>query len=278
MKICPNCKTAKSEGDFGLCRSNKDGLSSYCRECNRARMAATRERNRAQSHVARSEIVKTCVKCKVVKSGIEFNVSRGTKDGLAFRCKACQREAHANSGKLRLKAVRAAWYARNKTTLKLTRAAYRLKNKARILARGAELRKKNMAKEKARHADYYRRNKAKAQAWHAAKWRRNKDKMYAKATEWRKKNPQKIKVMMNRRRARMAAALATLTAAQWAAILELYGNACAYCGRPGKMTMDHVVPISRGGGTTADNVVPACQSCNSSKNARTPQEWKNSAN
>jgi len=275
MKTCPSCKTSKPEGDFGLDRSSKNGLSAYCRACNRTRAIAARARNRAQDRMARTDVLKTCVKCQLVKPGIEFNVSRGTKDGLGFRCKACQREDYASLDKSRLKAVRAAWYAKKKDKLKPTRAAYRLENKARIRAKEAERRKKNAAKEKARHADYYLRNKAKAQAWHAAKWKKNKEKIYAKATEWRKKNPHKVAVLMQRRRARIAAALATLTAEQWAAILELYEGKCAYCGKPGKMTMDHVIPVSRGGGTTADNVVPACQSCNSSKNARTLQEWKN---
>ena len=220
-------------------------------------------------------MLRICAKCKISKLGTEFSLSLGSKDGLSCRCKACQREAYASLEKPRLKALRAAWYSKNKPSLKGSRKAWRLENKERLQTRDAERRKKNKDKEKARHADYYLRNKAKLRAYHAANWLENKDKLYAKSTEWRKKNPQKIAVLGNRRRARVAAALATLTAEQWSAILELYGNCCAYCGRTGKMTMDHVVPISRGGGTTADNVVPACQSCNSSKNARTPEEWKN---
>ena len=55
-----------------------------------------------------------------------------------------------------------------------------------------------------------------------------------------------------------------VTAKEWRAILESYGGRCAYCGSPGR-TQDHVVPISRGGTHTADNVVPACRSCNSRK-------------
>lgn len=229
MKTCPNCKTSKPEGDFGLDRSSKNGLDARCRACNRARASIVRERNRANERTDPANVVKTCVKCKVAKPGSEFTVCRGTRDGLGFRCKTCLRDDYANCDKSRLKAARAAWYAKKKGSLKPRRADWYAKNKARALA---------------------------------------------KAAEWRKNNPQKIKVLMNRRRARVAAALATLTAEQWTAILELYGNACVYCGRPGKMTMDHVVPVSRGGGTTADNVVPACQSCNSSKNARTVEEWR----
>jgi 5-methylcytosine-specific restriction endonuclease McrA len=35
-----------------------------------------------------------------------------------------------------------------------------------------------------------------------------------------------------------------------------------------KLTQEHVIPVSRGGGTTAENIVPACGKCNSSKKDR----------
>ena len=47
---------------------------------------------------------------------------------------------------------------------------------------------------------------------------------------------------------------------------------CVYCGAPAT-TYDHVIPISRGGSDTADNMVVACVSCNPSKGNRTPEEW-----
>ncbi|MFQ5624109.1 MAG: HNH endonuclease [Paracoccaceae bacterium] len=44
---------------------------------------------------------------------------------------------------------------------------------------------------------------------------------------------------------------------------------CQYCGSGGEMTFDHVVPRSRGGRTTWDNVVAACGNCNLRKGSRT---------
>jgi 5-methylcytosine-specific restriction endonuclease McrA len=223
----------------------------------------------------RFDVLKICTKCKLAKAGTEFNVSQGTRDGLAFRCKECQRADYASADRSRLKAVRAEWYARNKAGLKPTRTAYHLAHKAEAQAQGAAWRRKNEAKLKAQRKEYHRRNRDRLRAYYAALWQKNKASMTVRNRAWAKANPQKVAVLMQRRRARVAAALATLTAAQWEAILELHGNACAYCGKPGKMTMDHVLPVSRGGGTTADNVVPACQSCNSSKGAKTPEEWRN---
>lgn len=47
--------------------------------------------------------------------------------------------------------------------------------------------------------------------------------------------------------------------------------ACQYCGSTGEMTFDHVVPRSRGGRTTWDNVVAACGTCNLRKGSRSLQ-------
>jgi 5-methylcytosine-specific restriction endonuclease McrA len=53
------------------------------------------------------------------------------------------------------------------------------------------------------------------------------------------------------------------------------GNRCQYCGKKfpsHELSLDHVVPRSRGGETTWDNIVCACVRCNVRKGGRTPQE------
>ena len=55
---------------------------------------------------------------------------------------------------------------------------------------------------------------------------------------------------------------------------------CNYCGRsipPKELTMDHIVPIARGGKTTKGNVVPCCKECNNQKKQRLPVEWESSS-
>ena len=47
---------------------------------------------------------------------------------------------------------------------------------------------------------------------------------------------------------------------------------CQYCGSPHELTFDHVVPRSRGGRTTWENIVTACARCNLAKGGRTPHE------
>ena len=68
-----------------------------------------------------------------------------------------------------------------------------------------------------------------------------------------------------RRQKRVKAADNDLTDEQWAALLEAWGR-CAYCGAVDRaLQRDCVLPISRGGRYTLDNVVPACGPCNASK-------------
>ena len=54
---------------------------------------------------------------------------------------------------------------------------------------------------------------------------------------------------------------------------EIAKGICHYCGKtfkPKELTMDHVVPISRGGKSTKGNIVPCCKECNSKKMYMTP--------
>jgi 5-methylcytosine-specific restriction endonuclease McrA len=51
---------------------------------------------------------------------------------------------------------------------------------------------------------------------------------------------------------------------------------CHYCRREvgrNEVTMDHIVPFSRGGKSRKGNVVPACKTCNNRKKSLLPIEW-----
>jgi len=52
---------------------------------------------------------------------------------------------------------------------------------------------------------------------------------------------------------------------------------CFYCEQtvsPSALTMDHIVPVSRGGKSTKGNVVTACKTCNNAKKHLLPMEWE----
>ena len=52
---------------------------------------------------------------------------------------------------------------------------------------------------------------------------------------------------------------------------------CYYCGRkfpPAELTMDHKIPLSRGGFSEKINIVPCCKECNNKKTYLLPTEWE----
>ena len=57
---------------------------------------------------------------------------------------------------------------------------------------------------------------------------------------------------------------------------RIAAGACHYCGRQvgaRALTMDHIVPLIRGGRSVRGNAVPACKDCNSKKQSLLPWEW-----
>lgn len=57
--------------------------------------------------------------------------------------------------------------------------------------------------------------------------------------------------------------------AEWLELCELFGGVCLSCLQSGKLTRDHVVPVSVGGTNDIENIQPLCQSCNSAKGTNT---------
>jgi 5-methylcytosine-specific restriction endonuclease McrA len=55
-------------------------------------------------------------------------------------------------------------------------------------------------------------------------------------------------------------------------IFKRDGHSCVYCGRHEELTLDHVMPKSRRGRTSWDNLVTACKRCNAKKGDFTPEE------
>lgn len=56
---------------------------------------------------------------------------------------------------------------------------------------------------------------------------------------------------------------------------QLAKGVCHYCGKTfpaGELTMDHILPVARGGKSSKGNCVPCCKACNNDKKYLTPAE------
>ena len=228
---------------------------------------------------------KRCTKCGETKPLDEFYAKPTGKLGRASACKACAgtkaREYQAANPE-REKARRAARYARergqaiadartwaiaNAERARATKAAWYAENREASIVRNKANREANLERYEAQRAKYRAANRQReiqrAQEWYAA----NPDRARDRRRQYKRKNPAIFVEANRRRRARKSGAvLGILDAAQWAAILDYFGHACAYCNATGvKLTQDHVVPLARGGEHTASNVIPACGLCNRRK-------------
>lgn len=130
-----------------------------------------------------------------------------------------------------------------------------------------------------RDPDALRRRHTKYQRKYLANLRANSPEYRAKKAEhdraYRKTAEGRLTKLRAKARRRQRMGTHNLTAKQWGRVIDAFDNKCAYCMENTSLTVDHFIPISRGGSTTMGNIVCACASCNSSKQDKLPQDWCN---
>jgi len=199
----------------------------------------------------------TCRKCGLVgpESGFYRRRDTGTFRTL---CKICTRSAALSSTRRSLAQNPA--YLREKWHLHKARHPER----CRAIARNSQRARRRADPTKQLEAERRYR-------------RAHLERVRAAHKRWADKNPEWYRNKEQRRDAMSASLPATLTQAEWQAILRRYRHTCAYCGtRSGPLAQEHVLPLSRGGPYTKENIIPACKQCNSSKGNRTVGEWLHS--
>jgi 5-methylcytosine-specific restriction endonuclease McrA len=129
---------------------------------------------------------------------------------------------------------------------------------------------KYKSKRKKYSAEWYQENKIRLDQAHN-KWR-NEHKDVVKKWDKRFRKTEEGKARMARSNHKRKALLKNknhdLTLVQWKEIIEKQNHKCAYCGKPDseiKLTRDCIVPVSKGGYYTKNNVQALCISCNSKK-------------
>lgn len=93
-KKCSRCKEVKDKGLFNKKKSTKDGLFAQCRECDNELKKERRRKNRERNEGKPKDpdYHKTCPKCGVTKSSVDFSRNRSSKDGLSAQCKDCSKK------------------------------------------------------------------------------------------------------------------------------------------------------------------------------------------
>jgi 5-methylcytosine-specific restriction endonuclease McrA len=179
-------------------------------------------------------------------------------DSMQKYCTECGPVARAEKARASV----ARWQNMNPEKVRASSVRWHKANPEKVRVSTAERRKAHPEKHRASNAKWAKANPEKAKVGTA---------------KWQKENPEKKAVWGSKRRAAKYANTPInelLTSSEWLAILAEAGGHCAYCGKEAKLTLDHVIPLSKGGQHSAPNVVPACARCNSSKGSKTLEEWQ----
>ncbi len=161
----------------------------------------------------------------------------------------------------------------NKEKLAERDRKYRDANKEKVNEGQRQYRVANREKEKERHRQYYEIHKEEKAEYYEANKQRiaetnavNKDKIAEYNRQYREAHPEVGRIGCQRRRARKKELKSTLTLEEWQYIVDQHFGCCHYCGtKTDKLHQEHKIPVSKGGGYTKENIVPACPSCNRAK-------------
>lgn len=192
---------------------------------------------------------KICFNCKVDKSISEFGIRRCEKDGHHYYCKKC----HNEKAKAHRKKEKDGLVFHFSELSKEDRAERKREVRAQVNFRYNESHKeeiraytkKNNIARAGDHREYYRQ--------------RRQNPEYREYSRVKTRQRTELKKLGRN----------DFTDEQWYTILDKYEHRCLRCGTTDRITMDHIVPLSRGGEHTADNIQPLCKKCNQWKFTKT---------
>lgn len=184
-------------------------------------------------------MTKTCSICGADKVLSEFPKDRTRKDGYDGRCKPCNRRRQKKQYKVhghKKRAYRRRYYAENRES---------------EVAKSIQWNKANPEKYAVNRRRYVLRNYDRIRPTLERGWAKRRERVAnAPGGPFRYDRP------------------------AYQARIALYGGRCAYCLTGACETLDHGVPLSRGGGHYPGNIYPACLDCNRRKSAKILwKEW-----
>jgi len=140
---------------------------------------------------------------------------------------------------------------------------YYLENRDVLLAKQKKSRIANPLKHKESIKKAYMKNREHYLQYQREYQTNNKD----KCREW-------SIIKRHKRRSLEKSLPFTLTVEEWGMCKDFFSHSCAYCGKESKrLHREHVISVYNGGGFTRENIIPACRSCNSSKNSTDMETW-----
>lgn len=248
---------------------------------------------------------KQCRKCP--QNGLQdinnFPKDKNSKDGHYSYCKACSnarvkkyyqenRESkleyakeHHELNKERIKEYRKGYNKINSKKRVEYQKEYERLNKEVVLEKKREYRKRTAVHRYQYNKEYVETHKQEVKQRLQAHYLANRARILQRVANYRinnlekvretkriyhAKNRDKVLVRRQKRRGRRRAG-GSFSAQEWRNLKVLCNHACLCCGKSEpeiKLTLDHVIPLSRGGSNTIDNIQPLCLTCNLKKGTK----------
>jgi len=204
--------------------------------------------------------LKACSVCKELKLHSDFQKDSNVKTGLRSECKLCSKERDRKK------------YIKYREKRLAKQKEYYQQNREKAIEYARQWRKDNPEKCKEYHEVYAEKYPEKERLRHfnkAKKYREEKPELVKEwSKRWRENHPEKVALANQKRRAKYSEFLVTEKD-----IRKIYSSQCVACGTYERITLDHIVPLSRGGNHSLGNLQPLCFSCNSSKGNKLMSEW-----
>lgn len=233
FKTCSKChrELPLTEKYFFKCKRNKDGFAGTCKECSGHKFI---------THYKSKSEFKICNKCgrKLPATEEYFHKKKGTYDGLHSICKECRLSKYKDE------------YYKNQEKMRERNRIRGIKYKKAIL----ENKKK-----------YYAQNRAKILEYKKEYYDNNRKEILKYKSRYGKENKEKLKIRNHRRDAEKQKLEHNFTKKEWEECKKHFEYKCAYCGEKLLLTQEHFIALHNGGEYTKNNIIPACRSCNSSK-------------
>lgn len=185
---------------------------------------------------------KVCKRCNQRLPMNDF-AKGGDRFGRYRWCRPCARE----------------YRRRNRAALNESRSKWRSENRDKVLESGRRCDARRADRRRGTRNDYAKQYRLE-----------NIDAERRRKREWRRANPNKDSEARAARRSLVRGAYGFF---DFQFAKDLYGHRCAICGdSESKLTVGHIIPLSRGGSNGQWNIRPECQSCNSRKHSKLDQE------
>jgi hypothetical protein len=254
FKVCRKCGLEKPTSEFYKYKTGKDGLRAQCKDCIKEYASSHPEQRRKNSR----------------------NFYHNNKERLLEMAKI-YRSNHKESEKDR----HHKWYVENKERINEDKSRrYRLKHNCQYTRgkyQGLERRTRGTIYEQSWRVTRQAMSNAQGNELNELKkeMSRISGRLYSHSPRGRV-----VKATASqRRRAKMKNALVCMDSSAWLDCINYFKDKegyirCAYCNKIlENATQDHFIAMSKGGEYTKNNIVPACKSCNSSKNDLDFFEW-----